>query len=58
MKIILLISIAIGITLVYDSRKIVKQYFSKQDQNTTVFIFKVIGFFICVISGIALINIM
>ena len=45
MKVILTIIIAIGVTLIYDSRKLVKQYFSKQDQNKTVLIVKIVGFF-------------
>lgn len=54
MKLFLVIIIAIGVTAIYDARKIVKQYFSKQDQNSTVLIIKIAGFVVSVLSGIAL----
>lgn len=57
MKLFLIIIIAIGVTAIYDARKIVKQYFSKQDQNTTVLIVKIAGFVVSVLSGIALVAI-
>lgn len=57
MKLILVIIIAIGVTAIYDARKIVKQYFSKQDQNSTVLIIKIAGFVVSVLSGIALVAI-
>lgn len=52
MKLFLIIMIAIGVTAIYDARKITKQYFGKQDQNKTVKILKAIGFIICTICGI------
>lgn len=58
MKVILTIIIAIGVTLIYDSRKLVKQYFSNQDQNKTVLIVKIVGFLLSVFSSIALVKIM
>jgi hypothetical protein len=57
MKLFLVIIIAIGVTAIYDARKIVKQYFSKQDQNSTVLIIKIAGFVVSVLSGIALVAI-
>lgn len=57
MKLFLVIIIAIGVTVIYDARKIVKQYFSKQDQNSTVLIIKIAGFVVSVLSGIALVAI-
>lgn len=52
MNLFFIILIAIGVTTIYDARKIAKQYFSKQDQNRITSVLKVIGFLICVISGI------
>ena len=57
MKLFLVIIIAIGVTAIYDARKIVKQYFSNQDQNSTVLIIKIAGFVVSVLSGIALVAI-
>lgn len=52
MKLFLIIMIALGITAIYDARKITKQYFSKQDQNKMVNILKAVGFLVCMICGI------
>lgn len=52
MNLFLIILIAIGVTIIYDARKIAKKYFSKQDQNRITAVLKVIGFLICVVSGI------
>lgn len=52
MNLFLIILIAIGVTTIYDARKIAKRYFSNQDQNRITSVLKVIGFLICVISGI------
>lgn len=54
MKLILWIVIAIGITAIYDARRITTKYFSNQDQNTIVSIIKIIGFIMCAICGIIL----
>lgn len=54
-KLILVIIIAIGVTAIYDARKIVNKYFSKQDQNTAVLIVKIIGTILSIISAIVLV---
>lgn len=54
MKLILFILMGIGVTLIYDARRITKNYFGKQDQNKTVEILKFIGFTIFVVSGISI----
>ena len=54
MKLFLLILIAIGVTIIFDARKITKNYFGKQDQNKTVTILKVVGFVICVVCGVGI----
>ena len=53
-KLFLIILIAIGVTVIYDARKITKLYFSNQDQNIMVNVLKMIGFLVCTISGIIL----
>lgn len=55
MELLLLIVIAIGVTLIYDARKITTKYFSNQDKNKTVVLLKCVGFLFCVISGIAMV---
>ena len=50
MKLLLLIVIAIGVTLIYDARKITTN-FSNQDKNKTVMLLKLVGFLFCAISG-------
>ena len=52
MKLFLIIMIALGVTAIYDARRITNQYFSNQDQNKMVNVLKVIGFLICTICGI------
>ena len=52
MKLFLIIMIALGVTAIYDARKITTKYFSNQDQNKMVNILKVVGFLVCVICGI------
>lgn len=52
MNLFLIILIAIGITAIYDARKIAKKYFSNQDQNRMTKVLKALGFLISVISGI------
>ncbi len=51
MKIILLLIIAIGVTLIYDARKISSEYFSKQDQNKITIILKLLGFALAIFCG-------
>ena len=55
MNLFLIILIAIGVTAIYDARKIAKRYFSNQDQNRITTVLKFLGFLICVISGILII---
>lgn len=55
MRLILIILTAIGVTLIYDARRITQNYFGKQDQNKTVTILKLVGFVVSVASGIALV---
>jgi ABC-type nickel/cobalt efflux system permease component RcnA len=55
MKLLLLIVIAIGVTLIYDARKITTKYFSNQDKNKTAMLLKLVGFLFCVISGTAMV---
>ena len=52
MKLLMLIIIAIGVTAIYDARKITKKYFSTQDQNRTTSLIKITGFFVSSIAGI------
>lgn len=54
-KLILVIIIAIGVTAIYDARKIVNKYFSKQDQNAAVLIIKIIGTIVSLISAVVLV---
>ena len=52
MKIILLIIIAIGVTCIYDARKISQKFFSSEDSNKMCTILKLIGIVMCVICGV------
>ena len=54
MKLLLLIVIAIGVTLIYDARKITTN-FSNQDKNKTAMLLKLVGFLFCAISGTAMV---
>ena len=53
-KIILLIIIAIGVTAIFDARKIAEKYFSTQDINKQVLLLKAVGFLVSVVSAIIL----
>lgn len=53
-KLIIIIIMALGVTAIYDARKIARKYFGKQDQNTVTSIIKIIGFFVCALAGIVL----
>lgn len=55
MKLVMWILIAIGVTLIYDARKITTKYFSEQDKNKTTALVKILGFIISAISGILLV---
>ena len=52
MKIISLIIILIGVTLVYDARLITKRFFSFGDQNEGASGLKILGFFISIIGAV------
>lgn len=51
-KIILLIIIAIGVTAIFDARKIAEKYFSTQDVNRQALLLKAVGFLVSAISAI------
>lgn len=51
MKLVLWIIIAIGITEIFDARRISKKYFSNKDVNLVVKVMKVMGFIVCSITG-------
>lgn len=53
-KIILLIIIAIGVTAIFDARRIAEKYFSTQDINKQVLLLKAVGFLVSVVSTIIL----
>ncbi len=53
-KIILLIIIAIGVTAIFDARRIAEKYFSTQDINKQVLLLKAVGFLVSVVSAIIL----
>lgn len=51
-KIILLIIIAIGVTTIFDARKIAEKYFSTQDINRQALLLKAVGFLVSSICAI------
>ena len=51
-KIILLIIIAIGVTAIFDARKIAEKYFSTQDINRQALLLKAVGFLLSSIGAI------
>ena len=53
-KIILLIIIAIGVTAIFDARRIAEKYFSTQDINKQVLLLKAVGFLVSIVSAIIL----
>ena len=53
-KIILLIIIAIGVTAIFDARKIAEKYFSTQDINRQALLLKAVGFLVSIVSAIIL----
>ena len=54
MKLIMMILILIGITLIYDARIIAKKFFGFGDQNEGSAGLKIIGFIIAIVGGIAM----
>lgn len=53
-KIILLIIIAIGVTAIFDARRIAEKYFSTQDINKQALLLKAVGFLVSTICAIIL----
>ena len=54
MRLIMIILILIGITLIYDARIITKKFFGFGDQNEGAAGLKIIGFIIAIVGGIAM----
>ena len=54
MRLIMMILILIGITLIYDARIITKKFFGFGDQNEGSAGLKIIGFIIAIVGGIAM----
>ena len=54
MRLIMLILILIGITLIYDARIITKKFFGFGDQNEGSAGLKIIGFIIAIVGGIVM----
>lgn len=51
-KIIAVVIALIGVTLIYDSRIITKNFFGFGDQNDATTGLKIIGFFIALLGGV------
>lgn len=54
LKIIVILLVLMGVILVYDARIITKKFFSFGDQNEGALGLKMFGFFLSILSGIAL----
>lgn len=54
LKIIVILLVLMGVILVYDARIITKKFFSFGDQNEGALGLKMFGFFLAILSGIAL----
>ena len=54
MRLIMMILILFGITLIYDARIITKKFFGFGDQNEGSSGLKILGFIIAIIGGLAL----
>lgn len=54
MRILIIILILFGITLIYDARIITKKFFGFGDQNEGAAGLKIIGFIIAIVGGIAM----
>lgn len=57
LKLISLLIILAGVILIYDARKITKKFFSFGDQNEGATGLKMLGFLICIVGGIILLQI-
>ena len=55
LKLIGLIIVAIGVVMIYDSRKIAEKRFSFGDRNDSVKTLKIIGFIVSIIGGLIVI---
>ena len=51
-RIIAVIMALIGVTLVYDSRIITKNFFGFGDQNEATAGLKIVGFFVAILGGV------
>lgn len=51
MKLIIWIIIAIGVTAIFDARRITIKFFNDQDQNIIAKWIKIMGFLVCMVSG-------
>ena len=54
MRLIMMILILFGLTLIYDARIITKKFFGFGDQNEGSAGLKIIGFIIAIVGGIAM----
>ena len=54
MRLLMMILILFGITLIYDARIITKKFFGFGDQNEGSAGLKIIGFIIAIVGGIAM----
>ena len=54
MRLLMIILILFGITLIYDARIITKKFFGFGDQNEGSAGLKIIGFIIAIVGGIAM----
>lgn len=54
MRLLIIILILFGITLIYDARIITKKFFGFGDQNEGAAGLKIIGFIIAIVGGIAM----
>lgn len=48
------ISLMLGVKMIYDARPIVKQYFSFGDENEATLGIKILGFLFAIVGGILL----
>ena len=54
MNLVLWVIIAIGVTAIFDARRITTKYFSNKDINLIANVMKAMGFLVCIIAGIIL----
>lgn len=51
-----IVSLVIGVKLIYDARPIAKTYFSFNDKNVAVGVLKILGFILAVIGVLLLVK--